>query len=64
MADHPVWQPSAARLAGAHLTAFTRLAEAAWSRDLPDYHSLWQASVDDPATFWSLVWDYAGVTGA
>ncbi|WP_293763244.1 acetoacetate--CoA ligase [uncultured Aquitalea sp.] len=63
MADHPVWQPSAARLAGAHLTAFTRLAEAAWSRDLPDYHSLWQASVDDPATFWSLVWDYAGVIG-
>lgn len=59
----PIWTPSAERLAGCHLTAFTRLAETAWGRPLPDYHSLWRASVDDPGRFWSLVWDYCGVIG-
>ena len=60
---HPIWQPSAARVAGSHLHAFNKLAEAAYDRSLPDYHSLWQASVDDPARFWGLVWDYCGVIG-
>jgi acetoacetyl-CoA synthetase len=62
-AEQAIWQPSAQRLAGTHLTAFTKLAEAAYGRSFPDYHSLWQASVDDPARFWSLVWDYTGVIG-
>ncbi|RBL66411.1 acetoacetate--CoA ligase, partial [Pseudomonas sp. MWU13-2625] len=60
---HPIWTPSARRLAGCHLTAFARLAQTAWNEPLPDYHSLWQASVDDPGRFWSLVWDYCGVIG-
>ena len=60
---NPIWTPSASRLAGCHLTAFARLAQTAWNKPLPDYHSLWQASVDDPGRFWSLVWDYCGVIG-
>ncbi len=59
----PLWQPSPSRLAATHLTAFTRLARAHWGKALPDYDSLWQASVDDPAGFWSMVWDYCGVIG-
>lgn len=59
----PIWQPSAQRVAGSHLHAFGKLAEAAYDRSLPDYHSLWQASVHDPARFWGLVWDYCGVIG-
>ncbi|UTH72915.1 acetoacetate--CoA ligase [Chromobacterium sp. IIBBL 290-4] len=59
----PIWSPSAERLAGSHLTAFARLAETAWNKPLPDYRSLWQASITDPALFWSLVWDYCGVIG-
>jgi acetoacetyl-CoA synthetase len=62
-AEQAIWQPSAQLLAGTHLTAFTKLAEAAYGRSFPDYHSLWQASVDDLARFWSLVWDYTGVIG-
>ncbi|MBI3145281.1 MAG: AMP-binding protein, partial [Pseudogulbenkiania sp.] len=60
----PIWQPSPSRLAGSHLTAFTRLAETAFGQAFDDYHALWQASVDDPARFWSLVWDYTGVIGS
>ncbi|QBJ76970.1 acetoacetate--CoA ligase [Aquitalea sp. USM4] len=59
----PIWQPSAERIAGSHLHAFTRLAEAAYDRPLPDYQTLWQASVDDPGRFWALVWDYCRVLG-
>ncbi|MDF0605261.1 acetoacetate--CoA ligase [Neisseriaceae bacterium TC5R-5] len=59
----PIWQPSATQLAGHHLTAFKRLAEIAYNQPLPDYSSLWQASVTDPGRFWSLAWDYCGVMG-
>ncbi|AAQ59432.1 acetoacetate--CoA ligase [Chromobacterium violaceum] len=59
----PIWSPSAERLAGCHLTAFARLAETVWGKELPDYHRLWRASVEDPGRFWSLVWDYCGVIG-
>ncbi len=62
-ADTPIWQPSAQRIAGSHLTAFTRLAETAYGHSLSDYAALWQASVEDTARFWSLVWDYTGVVG-
>ncbi|MBV8047274.1 MAG: acetoacetate--CoA ligase [Paludibacterium sp.] len=61
--DMPLWQPSAARLAGTHLTAFTRLAETRLNRRFPDYEALWRYSVDQPGAFWSLVWDYCGVIG-
>ncbi|WP_043634302.1 acetoacetate--CoA ligase [Chromobacterium haemolyticum] len=61
--DTPIWTPPAGRLAGAHLTAFTKLAELAYDRKLNGYAELWRASVADPARFWSLVWDYCGVIG-
>ncbi|GGY06111.1 acetoacetate--CoA ligase [Paludibacterium paludis] len=59
----PLWRPGPARLAASHLTAFTKLARAHWGTPLPDYPSLWQASIEDPGAFWSLVWDYCGVIG-
>ncbi|MCW3479277.1 acetoacetate--CoA ligase [Neisseriaceae bacterium JH1-16] len=61
---HPLWQPSPARVAGSHLTAFTRLAETAFGQPFPDYHSLWQASIDRPDTFWTLLWQYTDVIGS
>jgi acetoacetyl-CoA synthetase len=63
VSDAPLWQPSPARLAGSHLTAFTRLAQTRFNRHFPDYPSLWQYSIDHPAHFWSLAWDYCGVVG-
>jgi acetoacetyl-CoA synthetase len=58
--DTPHWTPSAARIAAAQLTAFHALA---CDRGAPggDYSSLWQWSVDEPAAFWSAVFDFTGV---
>jgi len=58
--DTPHWTPSAARIAAAQLTAFHAFA---CDRGAPggDYSSLWQWSVDEPAAFWSAVFDFAGV---
>ena len=60
---HAHLEPLPGRLAGAHLTAFTKLAELSYDRKLNGYAELWRASVADPARFWSLVWDYCGVIG-
>ncbi|MBP9130713.1 MAG: acetoacetate--CoA ligase [Steroidobacteraceae bacterium] len=58
--DTPHWTPSAARVAAAQLTGFH-----AFARDhgapAGDYPALWQWSVDEPAAFWSAVFDFAGV---
>ena len=31
---------------------------------MPSYRHLWQWSVDEPAAFWSSIWDFFGVLGA
>ena len=58
--DTPHWIPSAARVAAAQLTGFHAFAR---ERGAPggDYSSLWQWSVDEPAAFWSAVFDFTGV---
>ena len=58
--DTPHWIPSAARVAAAQLTEFHAFAR---ERGAPggDYSSLWQWSVDEPAAFWSAVFDFTGV---
>jgi acetoacetyl-CoA synthetase len=58
--DTPHWIPSAARVAAAQLTEFHAFAR---ERGAPggDYASLWQWSVDEPAAFWSAVFDFTGV---
>lgn len=63
MDEKPLWQPGAERIARARLTAFTRRAETLCGQPLPDYASLWRWSVEQPAAFWSLVWDDCGVVG-
>ncbi|WP_028534861.1 acetoacetate--CoA ligase [Paludibacterium yongneupense] len=63
MNEEALWQPSAARIAGSHLTAFQRLACTTLNRDLPDYSALWSWSIADTSAFWERVWDYAGITG-
>jgi acetoacetyl-CoA synthetase len=58
--DTPHWIPSAARVAASRLTEFHAFAR---ERGAPggDYSSLWQWSVDEPAAFWSAVFDFTGV---
>ena len=52
----PLWQPDAARVASANLTAFI-------ARYLPgaDYARAYDWSVAEPAAFWSAVWEFCGV---
>ncbi|MCB1489621.1 MAG: AMP-binding protein, partial [Bauldia sp.] len=45
------------------MTRFAREAERRAGRSLADYDSLHGWSVEDPAAFWDLVWDFCGVIG-
>lgn len=58
-----LWEPSAQQIARAQLTAFANEASARISRPLDDYAALWRWSVEEPAAFWDLVWDFCGVVG-
>lgn len=60
---NPIWVPSAERVASATITAFTRRAEARWSRNFPDYAALHRWSIEHPEEFWVSVWDECGVIG-
>jgi acetoacetyl-CoA synthetase len=58
MNEQLMWQPSAERVATANLTAF-----AARARQPADYAQLHRWSIEHPADFWSLLWDFAAVRG-
>ncbi|WP_246423699.1 acetoacetate--CoA ligase [Roseospira goensis] len=45
------------------MTAFMERVNAAHGLALDDYDSLWQWSIDQPAAFWSAVWDFCGLIG-
>jgi acetoacetyl-CoA synthetase len=59
-----LWKPDQERVDNANLTAFRNRAATIAGRDLPDYQSLYQWSLNDPEAFWRLVWDDAGVVAA
>jgi acetoacetyl-CoA synthetase len=56
-----LWTPSAERVAGANLTAFTSWLAAERGQRFDDYHALWRWSVEDLEGFWQAVWDYCGI---
>ncbi len=56
-----LWTPSAARVAGAKLTAFTSWLATERGLSFDDYHALWRWSVDDLEGFWQAVWDYCDI---
>ena len=56
----PIWRPSAEGIARANLTRFHAFA-AQYGAPRGDYAALWQWSVDDPAAFWTALFDYTGV---
>jgi len=58
MTEHMLWQPGAERIRAANLTAF-----AARAGQPADYAALHRWSIEQPAAFWSLVWDVCGVIG-
>ncbi|MGE3869736.1 MAG: AMP-binding protein, partial [Pseudorhodoplanes sp.] len=63
MSDKPLWTPSAERVAGTQVAAFMREVNKRHGTSLGSYAALHQWSVEHPAEFWSLVWDFCGVVG-
>ena len=63
VASLPLWTPSPDRIEAAAVTSFMRSASEASGLPLGTYADLHRWSVDDRASFWSLVWDFCGVIG-
>jgi acetoacetyl-CoA synthetase len=64
-----LWTPSAAVIERAEITRYRRWLTGHGGPDdagshADSYHHLWQWSVDDPAAFWSSIWDYFEVLGS
>ncbi len=53
-----LWEPSPSFRENAHLTHFALWLETRRDLHFPDYHALWQWSVDHYRDFWAAVWDY------
>jgi acetoacetyl-CoA synthetase len=60
----PAWQPSAATISAAKITAFTTWLAVERGRQFADYEALWRWSVDDLDGFWGAVWDYFQIPAA
>jgi len=58
MTDATQWVPTDEDIARARVTEFARFVQQRTGVAAPDYKSLWQWSVDDPAAFWATMWDY------
>jgi acetoacetyl-CoA synthetase len=61
--EQPLWVPGAAAVAAAPMTRFATEASRLAGRPLAGYAALHGWSIDDPATFWNLLWDFIGVVG-
>ncbi|MFH1605561.1 MAG: AMP-binding protein, partial [Pseudomonadota bacterium] len=59
--DKPLWEPSQARIAGANITAFARMAIGQWGLKFNTYPEFYQWTIDQPDQFWQSLWQYAGV---
>ena len=54
-----VWEPSEKDIAEAKISGYAR-----WlGRESAGYQELWQWSVDEPAAFWTSLWEYFDVLG-
>lgn len=59
----PLWQPDARSVAGMAITQFMDVAARRSGRSIASYDALHAFSVDEPAAFWKLLWEEAGVKG-
>jgi len=59
-----LWSPSAAVIERAEVSRYGRWLAARGGPAVGPYRDLWQWSVDEPAAFWSSIWDYFEVLGS
>lgn len=60
-AQNPLWRPAQERMEQTQLARFMALVRRRTGIAARDYAQLWQWSVDHPAAFWPLVWEFTGV---
>jgi acetoacetyl-CoA synthetase len=58
-----LWTPDQAVIDQAKVTAYQRWLAADRGVETKDYDELWRWSIEEPAAFWSSIWDYFGVLG-
>ncbi|HSG95273.1 MAG TPA: acetoacetate--CoA ligase, partial [Afifellaceae bacterium] len=63
MAGKPLWTPEPDDLKVAPIAAFMGAASSRSGTTIDGFDALHAWSVADPAAFWDLVWDHAGVIG-
>ena len=56
-----IWRPAQAASAATHLTRFTSAASTLSGLDLTAYEDLHRWSIQQPAAFWQLVWDFTQI---
>ncbi|WP_457649160.1 acetoacetate--CoA ligase [Profundibacter sp.] len=61
--SHIVWSPSAERIRASAIDRFRRLVNRRTDRHLVDSTALHRWSLDDPARFYALLWEFLGLQG-
>ena len=61
--NQPLWKPNQQQIEHSNLWRFMRYAEQQSGQTFADYATLYQWSLDEKETFWSLLWDFCEVTG-
>ncbi len=56
-----LWQPSIARRENANITRFMQSVKKVYGVEVTDYAALYQWSIENPAFFWDLLWDFAKI---
>jgi len=64
MSEHSLWQPGAAGIADANMSAFLRNVNARWGMNLSDYGALHRWSVEQLEQFWTSVWEFCEVVSS
>ncbi|GAB5451523.1 MAG: acetoacetate--CoA ligase [Halioglobus sp.] len=62
MSNTPLWSPSGERIAGSQLMRFMLLVREQWGVQVgPNYFTLQEWALKNPAAFWASVWDFCEV---
>ena len=56
-----LWEPDSEQVINSQMTAFQGLVEEKTRTTFPDYQALWEWSIENPAHFWTNIWEFCGV---
>ena len=59
----PLWTPSPDIIDQALITKFISAVNQRFDRRFSEYDDLYQWSIDEKESFWSMLWDFCGVIG-